>query len=288
MATLDWTLIVGLVVAAQNGAVTGVRLSTLEVEVGQALTLTATGRSPCGGLQIDYGDGNVLSYPIEQLPHTVTYRYQRPGTFQIRAKGVGSNCFGEPTNPQTVRVRGVPQPHPRQQPGRDSIDRAEWTDTDESFRRFDWNRDGVLTGDEVPEARRFLRSRREAQSPVGGPSGDRIRVIANRAWVDTGIDVRRGDRIRFESEGTIQLSSDPSDRGDAAGTYRVRRAPNSPLPQAPAGALIARIDNGMPMLVGASGDALRAPEAGRLFLGVNDDYMNDNEGTLLVRVIVQR
>jgi len=287
---LSWVVLGSLAVAAQSGAVTGLRLSTSEVNVGQALTLTATGTSPCGGLQIDYGDGNVLSYPIERLPHSVTYRYQRPGSFQVKAKGIGSNCFGEPTAPQAIRVRGVAPPAaPPAATGPDAIVRAQWPDTGESFRRYDWNRDGVLSGDEAREARRFLGSRRSEPSvPGGSPSGDRIRVIAARAWVDTGIDVRRGERVVVESEGTFQLSADPSDRADAAGAYRVRRVAGSPVPQAPAGALIARIDQGAPILVGGARDPIRMPQSGRLYLGINDDYVSDNEGTLLVRVVVQR
>jgi len=53
----------------------------------------------------------------------------------------------------------------------------------------------------------------------------------------------------------------------------------------PAGALIARIDESAPILVGDR-QVLTANRTGRLYLGVNDDHLADNGGEL--RVVLTR
>jgi hypothetical protein len=56
-----------------------------------------------------------------------------------------------------------------------------------------------------------------------------------------------------------------------------RRAAGSPLPNQFAGALIGRIGNGQPFAIGDQA-SLQMPASGPLYLGVNDDVMNDNQG----------
>jgi hypothetical protein len=58
------------------------------------------------------------------------------------------------------------------------------------------------------------------------------------------------------------------------------------VPNAPAGGLIARIANGTAVYVGDR-RSLRAPRAGRLYLGVNDDHLADNDGVYRVTVDVR-
>jgi hypothetical protein len=48
------------------------------------------------------------------------------------------------------------------------------------------------------------------------------------------------------------------------------------------GALIARVGNGTPFVVGANTDPITMPAAGVLFLGVNDDHLANNTGTYIV------
>jgi hypothetical protein len=55
---------------------------------------------------------------------------------------------------------------------------------------------------------------------------------------------------------------------------------------APAGGLVARIGNGATTFLGARG-TMRAPISGRLYLGVNDDYLGDNSGDFRVNVSVR-
>ena len=61
--------------------------------------------------------------------------------------------------------------------------------------------------------------------------------------------------------GTVQLSEDANDIADPQGSRNGRRATNAPLPNAPAGALIARIGFGAPVLIGSGAAEVRAPRA---------------------------
>jgi len=57
------------------------------------------------------------------------------------------------------------------------------------------------------------------------------------------------------------------------------------MPNAPIGGLIARFGDSAPVFVGQS-RTFRAPRSGRLYLGVNDSYWDDNTGQYNVRVDV--
>ncbi len=108
-------------------------------------------------------------------------------------------------------------------------------------------------------------------------------VRADQAWTSTGIIVRRGDTVRFETTGEIQLSGDPNDKAGPAGSLSGRQAPNAPIRRSLAGALIGRVGNGAPFGIGDQ-TSVPMPASGRLFLGVNDDGLSDNSGEF--RVIV--
>jgi hypothetical protein len=60
---------------------------------------------------------------------------------------------------------------------------------------------------------------------------------------------------------------------------------NRPIPDRPAAALIARIgDRQDVFFIGNDTGAFRARSSGRLYLGINDDYFEDNSGSLRVKV----
>lgn len=117
-----------------------------------------------------------------------------------------------------------------------------------------------------------------ATAPVAGA----ITVQANQAWTPTGITVRRGQRLTFSTTGQVQISGDVNDVSDANGREG-RFAPNAPLRQVLAGALIGRIGNGTPFAIGNQ-TSIVAPGSGALFLGVNDDGFEDNKGNFQVVV----
>ena len=96
------------------------------------------------------------------------------------------------------------------------------------------NNDGVIS-------RREYAVSGTTSSSGGGSLHRELQVPATQQWTDTGIDVRAGDVIRVNADGTIQLSDNPNDRANPSGAGR--RAPNAPVGTAPAGALLVRIGN---------------------------------------------
>ena len=98
---------------------------------------------------------------------------------------------------------------------------------------------------------------------------------------------RPSDTITFDAQGTVRISNNRNDIAGAAGTLSNRREANAPLPNQVAGALIARIGNSPPLFIG-NRRSVRAPFNGRLYLGVNDDYLEDNSGDFQVTISVER
>ena len=177
----------------------------------------------------------------------------------------------------------------------------------DAFVSLDYNRDGRLSPDEWHWSRRsFLRqdinrdgavSREEFSSPAEEPTATTGRAVrrndpqlvvvsSTERWVDTGIDLVAGENITVRTEGTIRLSGNWNDSSGAAGANR--RATNAPMPNHPAGALIARVGNGAPIFLGDSTGARNVSTSGRLYLSVNDDHLGDNSGELRVTVTVRR
>lgn len=109
-----------------------------------------------------------------------------------------------------------------------------------------------------------------------------IRIPATAGWVSTGMRVRRGDVVTFNTTGEVQLSTNASDRARSAGSPS-RTAARSPLPSAAAGALIGRVGNGQPFGIGDQ-TSVPMPNDGLLYLAVNDDELSDNTGAFVVQV----
>jgi hypothetical protein len=110
-----------------------------------------------------------------------------------------------------------------------------------------------------------------------------IIVQGNQPWTDSGIRVRKGDRIAFSGTGDIMIAEHAS--SGVAGSPAVT-SPTSryPVGTSPVGTLIARIGNGAPFAIGTNTQPMTMLGAGQLFLGVNDDYFADNSGTYAVIV----
>jgi hypothetical protein len=110
-----------------------------------------------------------------------------------------------------------------------------------------------------------------------------ITVPGNRQWTRTGITVQRGETVRFNTTGEIQLSTDSNDIAGSAGSKTQRYAQRAPLPTALAGALIGRVGNSAPFPIGNM-TSVTMPAAGELLLGINDDEVGDNSGSFSVQV----
>lgn len=138
------------------------------------------------------------------------------------------------------------------------------------------------------DARADRDDRRDEPQPAGNqrPSGLREREIAveaKRAWNDTGIDVRGGQTIYFSASGRIHWG--PGRDSGAEGEHDSPRNAARPIPTRPGAALIGRIGNGNDyFFIGDDKGPIRVRSSGRLFLGINDDNLTDNNGILRVTV----
>jgi len=108
-----------------------------------------------------------------------------------------------------------------------------------------------------------------------------VMINAREQWTDTGVDVRAGQQVFFVADGEVRWG--PNRRDGAAGERNSPVNNGRPLPDRPAAALIGRIGNDV-FFIGDDAAAFRLRSGGRLFLGINDDVLTDNSGTL--RVVV--
>ena len=120
----------------------------------------------------------------------------------------------------------------------------------------------------------------------GRPPGLRERTItvgSTTAWNDTGIDLRSGATVFFEASGNVRWGRDRRDGPE--GENDSPNNPNRPIPNRPAAGLIGRVGNGADFFfIGNEQGPVRVRSSGRLFLGINDDFLQDNTGNF--RVIV--
>jgi len=134
----------------------------------------------------------------------------------------------------------------------------------------------------------FLRPRDIDRIEIDGRSLDDARyqtravdVSLGANWIDTGVDVKRGERIRVDASGTIY-----------AGRSRITPAglsttdPSAPLPRAAEGELIGVIGNDYdaPIIEIGSGREFVADRDGRLYLTINRGNYTDARGAFNVRI----
>jgi hypothetical protein len=140
------------------------------------------------------------------------------------------------------------------------------------------------------EVARIIFARPRAATPAtpapadpGTGGGPGVVVAANQQWVSSGVTVRRGQTVQFQSTGQVRISGDQRDLASINGSLNQRYAAGSPLPQFLAGALIGRVGNGQAFPIGSQ-TSVEMPETGILYLGVNDDSPSDNAGHFSVVV----
>jgi hypothetical protein len=119
------------------------------------------------------------------------------------------------------------------------------------------------------------------------PSGMRERSIvvsADVAFIDTGIDVRSGQEVYVRASGQVRWG--PNRKDGPAGEKNSPENRARPIPNRPAAALIGRVGGSSrdAFFIGSDEGAIRVRSSGRLFLGINDDVLDDNSGNF--RVIV--
>lgn len=123
-------------------------------------------------------------------------------------------------------------------------------------------------------------------TPGGRPSGMRerdITVASNVAWTDTGVDVRSGQSVYFSANGRVRWG--PGRQDGPAGESGSPRNASRPIASRPAAGLIGKIgDSNDFFFIGDDTAAIRMRSSGRLYLGINDDFLQDNSGSF--RVVV--
>jgi hypothetical protein len=121
---------------------------------------------------------------------------------------------------------------------------------------------------------------------MGRPRGLRERSVSVRGsdqWTDTGIEVRAGREIYFTASGQVTWGRDRKDGPE--GERGSPRNPGRPIPNRPGAALIGKVGpNGDPFYIGSDEGAVRMRSSGRLYLGINDDFLLDNSGAFHVLV----
>lgn len=121
-----------------------------------------------------------------------------------------------------------------------------------------------------------------------------VRIKANAGWVETKVWLEVGQKLTIRATGraiTAPLRDYPKSKsgpegqtwGLTCGEYTVAPPPCA-MNYAPYGALVGKIGNGAPFLIGAS-EVIIASRSGYLWLAVNDNlaYYKDNKGGYAVR-----
>jgi hypothetical protein len=145
--------------------------------------------------------------------------------------------------------------------------------------------DSTTPNPDRPWMRERANRRSQRTAAAAAPSNARTIVVpGNVQWTTAGFNVTRGQYLRFEPSGEIRLSTNGDDVATAAGGRNSRTVDKAQIPSAPVGALIARVGNGQPFVIGDSTQAIEMPASGRLYLSVNDDHLPDNSGNFVVKV----
>lgn len=115
----------------------------------------------------------------------------------------------------------------------------------------------------------------------GGMRERQVNVAATTSWTDTGIELRAGQTIYVEASGQVRWGRDRRDGpgGEKNSPFNQAR----PLPNRPGAALIGQI-GGDVFFIGDGQGAIRVRNSGRLALGINDEYLEDNSGSFRVTV----
>jgi len=119
-------------------------------------------------------------------------------------------------------------------------------------------------------------------TPVTLPAPSQgVTVSSQQHWSPTGVVLNRGEVFTVKASGEITLRGGDDLKATPGGSGSTD--PANPMPNAPTGALIGRIANGQPFLIGTQ-TRVSAPAAGQLFLGVNDTNVADNQGAFQVEI----
>ena len=131
-------------------------------------------------------------------------------------------------------------------------------------------------------------SARQSLAPVLAPTMLTVSVDSNRAWTDTGIDLRASDTAAIIADGTIRVAADrrigiQKPGGFYPNCIRAKQLFGQPAGPVPASqlscwSLLGRVLAGGTIFEIGKQGTVPPGSAGRLYLGVNDDDYTDNSG----------
>jgi hypothetical protein len=105
-----------------------------------------------------------------------------------------------------------------------------------------------------------------------------VTVEATFPWVDSGLTVRKGERLSFEASGTIRWGKKPDQVAGPEGH-------GAKAGKVGTGGLIGRVGvTGKPFPIGNTRTPVTMPQSGRLLLGINDFIFKDNAGSFTVTI----
>lgn len=113
---------------------------------------------------------------------------------------------------------------------------------------------------------------------VTGTASVTVTVDATHPWIDSGLTVRKGERLSFRADGTIRWGVKPDQVAGPEGH-------DAKAGKLGVGGLIGRVgSSGKPFAVGNTRTPLVMPKSGKLFLGINDFIFKDNAGSFTVTI----
>jgi hypothetical protein len=120
----------------------------------------------------------------------------------------------------------------------------------------------------------------------GGDVANEVVISADAGWVDTGVTLAPGEQVILTSAGSVvtDANNHPDESFDPDGSPQTGESPGDPVQDANHAALVGRVGSEV-FLVGSGPTVLEGPIS-RLFLRVNDDPVDDNEGEFTVTVEV--
>jgi hypothetical protein len=138
----------------------------------------------------------------------------------------------------------------------------------------------------------FFRPNQIERVEIDGRSLDEARFSSRNVevglapnWIDSGVDVRRGERVEVKASGTIVAGRSRITPGGLRSTD-----PTAPLPRAAEGVLIGAIGNepDSPIIEIGIGREFVADRDGRLYLTANRGSYSDARGAYTVQVRTER
>jgi hypothetical protein len=152
---------------------------------------------------------------------------------------------------------------------------------------------GTTTGSATEQGEvRFFRPNQIERVEIEGRSLDEARFSSRTVevglasnWIDSGVDLRRGERVSVKASGTIVAGRSRITPGGLRSTD-----PTAPLPRAAEGVLIGAIGNepDSPIIEIGIGRDFVADRDGRLYLTANRGTFSDARGAYTVQVRTER